>query len=82
MDQMTESEALAQAIRIIGSASALARELGISKGAISQWKRVPADHCPDIESLTKGEVVCEQLRPDVSWNVLRKPRRKSRSQAT
>lgn len=78
MNQITESEALARAIQIIGSASALARELGISKGAVSQWKRVPADHCPDIEDLTKGQVICEELRPDVNWPVLRKQRRKPR----
>lgn len=38
---------------------------------IYQWKqsRVPADYCPDIEAITG--VRCEDLRPDVAWDVLR-----------
>lgn len=37
-------------------------------------RRFPAEHCPTIERATreKGQVVtCEQLRPDVAWEVLR-----------
>lgn len=42
-----------------------------SKASISRWKkeRVPAEACPDIEEITG--VPCEELRPDVSWSVLR-----------
>jgi DNA-binding transcriptional regulator YdaS (Cro superfamily) len=39
------------------------------------WKargKVPADHCPEIERLTKRAVTCEELRPDVNWGVLRR----------
>lgn len=38
---------------------------------VYQWKqgRVPADYCPDIEAITG--VLCEELRPDVNWSVLR-----------
>lgn len=63
------------AASIIGSQAALAVELGVSKGAVNQWKtpgrQVPADHCPVIERLTGGKVRCEDLRPDVAWDVLR-----------
>jgi DNA-binding transcriptional regulator YdaS (Cro superfamily) len=50
------------------------RERGrsVSKASISRWKRdrVPAEACPDIEAITG--VKCEELRPDISWEVLRK----------
>jgi DNA-binding transcriptional regulator YdaS (Cro superfamily) len=42
--------------------------LGISKGAVSQWKaenrRVPAAHCLAIERATNGAVTRRDLRPD------------------
>lgn len=67
--------ALAQAIQIIGSAAALARLLGVSRAAISQWefdnRRVPAKHCPRIERLCEGRVRCEQLNDQVDWTYLR-----------
>lgn len=63
------------AAEIAGSQSALAQALGVSKGAVSQWKedgrQVPAEHCPVIERITGGRVRCEELRPDVAWSVLR-----------
>lgn len=53
----------------------LARKLGVTGGAISQWVNglcaVPAERCPAIEAATGGLVRCEDLRPDVQWSVLR-----------
>lgn len=64
-----------KASRLVGSQTSLAALLGVSKTAVSQWKdegrRVPAEHCPLIERATKGLVTCEELRPDVAWDVLR-----------
>lgn len=64
-----------RAAEILGSQTALADFLGVSKGAVSQWKdegrRVPAEYCPLIERATNGAVRCEDLRPDVAWDVLR-----------
>lgn len=64
-----------RAVQIVGSQSALAASLGITKAAVWQWKedgrKVPAEHCPSIERLTGGAVRCEDLRPDVNWAVLR-----------
>jgi|GEM_PF-1415529 len=67
-----------KAARVIGSAAKLARHLGVSKGAVGQWKgegrRVPPEHCPTIERLTRemGETVtCEELCPGVDWGALR-----------
>lgn len=71
------------AAEIVGSQAALASALGVSNGAVSQWKetgrRVPAEHCPAIEQLTGKRVRCEDLRPDIAWSVLREqtaPKRK------
>lgn len=64
-----------KAASILGSQVALAAALGVSKGAVNQWKgdgrRVPAEYCPVIERITSGAVTCEELRPDVEWEVIR-----------
>lgn len=64
-----------RAIEKVGSASALATLLQVSSAAVGQWKsgerRVPAERCPEIERATGGAVRCEELRPDVAWDVLR-----------
>lgn len=56
-----------------GGMAQLARLLGRTRAAANHWKgRVPAELCPDIELFTG--VKCEDLRPDVKWHVLRRPR--------
>jgi len=64
-----------RAAEILGSQKALADHLGVTRGAVNQWKdperKVPAEHCPQIERATSGRVRCEELRPDVAWDVLR-----------
>lgn len=69
------TEAITKAIRKIGSMRLLGERLGVTKGAVSHWKNsgtsVPAEHCPEIEKLTDGEVLCEQLNPNVDWTYLR-----------
>jgi DNA-binding transcriptional regulator YdaS (Cro superfamily) len=73
--QMTSEQALEKATEIVGSMQALAEKLGVTKGAVGQWKlpgrRIPAEHCPAIERLTDGAVRCELLRPDVDWAAVR-----------
>lgn len=68
-------EPLDKAAEIIGSQAAIALLCGVSRGAVNQWKdkerRVPAEYCPLIERATAGAVRCEDLRPDVAWDVLR-----------
>lgn len=80
---MNQSAALQKAVEIVGSASALAAGLGLTKGAVSQWKepdrKIPAEHCPAIERLTNGNVRCEDLRPDVDWGYLRTSRKDQRT---
>lgn len=63
---------LERAIDIAHGVSALASAIGVSANAPSMWKtrgNVPAEHCPAIERATG--VRCEDLRPDVPWEVLR-----------
>ncbi|MEF3068017.1 helix-turn-helix domain-containing protein [Pandoraea apista] len=66
---------LDNAIRIVGSATKLASALGVTKSAVGQWgeegRRVPAEHCPEIERLTGHAVLCEELRPDINWMVVK-----------
>lgn len=71
-------EPIEKAAEVLGSQTALADLLHVSKGAVSQWKdpgrRVPAEYCPLIERATRergSPVLCEELRPDVDWAYLR-----------
>jgi len=65
--------ALLDAITIMGSQEDLAKGLGITGSAISQWKRVPVERCPEIERLTG--VPRERLRPDIFARPIRRGRR-------
>lgn len=68
-----------KAARIVGSQRALAVALGVTKGAVWQWKddgrQVPAEHCPAIERMTAGAVTADELHwaslwtrvPDSTW---------------
>lgn len=63
------------AIDHMGNASRLARAIGVTTQAVCFWRagarQVPAERCPAIEAATGGLVRCEELRPDVRWDVLR-----------
>ena len=54
---------LAGAIEKAGGARKLAKKLGISSQAISQWTRVPVNRVLAVEALT--QVPRHELRPDV-----------------
>lgn len=73
-----------------GTASALAKELGVTPVMLSQWtsedakarKLIPMYRCLDIFELTKGVVTCEEMRPDINWAALRaKANRRKRKPA-
>ena len=75
---MDTEHPLDKAARIVGSQVELARRLGVSKGALNQWKdegrQVPGRHCPSIERETRacGEVVlCEELNTEIDWAYVR-----------
>ncbi|WP_072465449.1 MULTISPECIES: transcriptional regulator [Burkholderia] len=61
------------AASIAGSYEALARQLGVTKGAVHQWKlpgrKVPIEHCARVEAITGGAVTRQMLRPD-DWAVI------------
>jgi len=52
----------------------LAKELDVSVDAIQgvrAGKRpIPARWCPIVEKVTKHQVLCEDLRPDIDWKVI------------
>ena len=76
------------AIKIVGGLARMSELLStpgraVTAQAVYNWRvrgSVPADFCPAIERLTKGQVRCEELRPDVDWaDRVYKPKRKVRS---
>lgn len=75
MDTNATPSAIERAIAACGSAVTLAGLIEVTPAAVGQWKsgerRVPAERCPLIERATGGVVRCEDLRPDVAWDVLR-----------
>ena len=58
-----------RAVIIVGSQRAMAKELGVTEGVISQWvcnrRPVSATKVLQVSELTGGRVTPEQLRPDV-----------------
>ena len=83
-----EKDALRRAAEALGGQAALAQACGFGdRRHVWPWfnteRRVPAEHCPGIERATRIAaeakadpsliVTCEQLRPDVAWEVLREP---------
>lgn len=54
-----------------GKSAEMAKSLNIQLSKLSAWKankvKVPFQKCLEIETMTNGEVTCEELRPDVNW---------------
>ena len=54
-----------------GAIRRLAAAIGVTAPFMSQCasgiRKIPSDRCGAIEQATEGEVICEQLRPDLSW---------------
>lgn len=46
-----------------GRMAALAREMGISRSAIGQWKKVPLDRVPEVARIL--DIPHHLIRPDV-----------------
>ena len=68
---MDENHPIDRAAGIVGSQAALAEKLGVTRGAVNQWKSpdrfVPLEHCAAIERATNGAVTRRDLRPD-DWH--------------
>lgn len=54
---------VAATIQHFKSRSAVARELGITRSAVSQWKSVPVEHVLTIEK--SAGIPRHELRPDI-----------------
>lgn len=80
MNELSPTEAAKLAIEVLGGPVSAARVIGVRGGryqTVQSWlaNRVPAEYCPSIERETTARgrpVVCEALRPDVDWQVLRR----------
>lgn len=66
-------EPINKAIHKVGSASELARRLGVTPQAVCFWRdglrRIPAEKCAAIEAATDGLVSRKDLRPD-DWHLI------------
>lgn len=71
----TPTSPILTACALLGGQAGMARALDVTPAAVNQWckglRSVPAERCPEIERATGGKVRCEELRPDVAWEVLR-----------
>jgi DNA-binding transcriptional regulator YdaS (Cro superfamily) len=52
-----------RAVRAAGGVTRLSEALGVTRSAVSQWPRVPAERVLKVEELTK--VPRHELRPDI-----------------
>lgn len=50
-------------VKMAGGPVIVARELGLTHGAVSQWRRVPAQHVVKMAML--AGIPAHQIRPDV-----------------
>ena len=53
-------------------ATACGTTVGYLRKAVSAGQRISAETCINIERESCGVVMCETLRPDVDWGVVRK----------
>lgn len=60
--------ALDKAVKAAGGTSALAKKIGVTQAAVSNWKKrksIPADRVLAIEAATEGAVSRHELRSDL-----------------
>lgn len=60
---MTNRNIVIAAASKVGGVVALSEKLGLSRGAVSQWQRVPVERVLDVEKLTGFSRYI--LRPDI-----------------
>ena len=65
-----------EAVRDVMPMAALARQLGVSRGAIAQWDRVPEGRLEDVARITG--ISPSRLRPDLA-SLFEKERRQRAS---
>jgi DNA-binding transcriptional regulator YdaS (Cro superfamily) len=57
------TQQIEMAVKAAGSKAKLARALGITRSAISQWNRIPVNRVVEVEQITG--IPRNELRPDV-----------------
>ena len=61
--------------QFFGSQRKTAAALGVTAGMVNHVamgrRPIPARWCPQIEQASKRQFLCEELRPDIQWSVLR-----------
>lgn len=70
---MATDTPLKKAAKLVGTEAALAEAIGCTRQRLHQWHRrgIPTDFVPLIERATGGQIRCEELKPEVAWDVLR-----------
>jgi DNA-binding transcriptional regulator YdaS (Cro superfamily) len=70
LDGLTDGKQIAmrdQAIlrisAVLGLRAKIARELGMTRAAITKWRQIPAERLPDVERITG--IPRHELRPDI-----------------
>jgi len=56
---------VAKAAEIVGSLTKLAEKLGVSRPALYQWRKVPAERVIALETASGGKVTRHEIRPDL-----------------
>lgn len=75
----TPTQWAAEAIELLGGPAGVVKAFeveGLRPNVVRHWltNGVPAWACPEFERTTRAlgrAVLCEQLRPDIKWGVLR-----------
>jgi DNA-binding transcriptional regulator YdaS (Cro superfamily) len=75
MDIAARREGAEKAIRAAGTITGLAEHLGLTKGAIWQWRKsgIPADRVADVAAVTG--IPAAELRPDLARVFASEPER-------
>lgn len=61
-------------IHAAGGVNVVRRKFEISRNSVHEWitkGSIPAERCPDLEEMSGRKFICEDMRPDVNWSVLR-----------
>jgi DNA-binding transcriptional regulator YdaS (Cro superfamily) len=61
---MADTDGMARIRQHRGLISKVARELGISRGAVAMWRQVPSEHLGAVAGITG--ISAAELRPDLA----------------
>jgi DNA-binding transcriptional regulator YdaS (Cro superfamily) len=68
-DTLTTETAIEKAVRLAGGQTALARQIGVTQGAVWKWlnksKKIRPENAAAISEAVGGQVAPYELRPDI-----------------